>query len=702
MPERSPSETTSAPVPRPMPRSRRRSWLSRVEALAFGLLAAAVLAAAAQTSIGPYTGPYTLVILLTALVVGLHLVGRNLWPSKVSLVGPLFFYDAMRLARRGRSTLLRVTFAVVLFAGLVFIYNERFPQQRIFRQPFAPGPTVAPADVGQFTNIFVGIILTLQALAVLVLTPAYLAGAIAEEKERRTLELLFTTHLTDREIVLGKLFARMLHLGGVLLVSLPVLSILQLWGGANPLVIGAAFAVCAFSLLSIGSVSILCSVLARNVIHAMLFTYAVVFLVSFGCLCVPDFYVSSPLTFMAALEDQMGTSTLQQLFLGRRGMMGSRPPVTTDLTMQLAVMVGTYGFVHLLIAAFCLSLAVAVVRATALGQAESAPLRPPPVERALVPVARPVRAADDPVPVRRRPLPHEPRGEFYRAVPIGTHPLLWKEVYHGAVDSLAPIAWLAPIVLFILFAVFVMLFLPKWHATGISFSEFTRTYLNPVVRVGCSILGGIWAGTVAFLAGRSITREREQQTLDGLLTLPVERESILGAKWLGSILRWRSLGYGVAILLGLGLFTGAVHPLGIVLLALAIAIHIAFLASVGVCLSLVSRNTLWANFTMALMLLLVFVGSSVVLMYSQALGGFRSRQSRWETFAEFGLNPPRAWWHLAFTWDQFHDEILHGDGLFRGTYGATLAGMLAFAVAAGVFWWAARAQFRKEQVRERT
>jgi ABC-type transport system involved in multi-copper enzyme maturation permease subunit len=640
--------------------------------------------------------------LIALPVIALVLVVRVLTHSKVYVVGPLFFYDVIRLARRGRSTLLRVTFALVLFGGLCFIYNERFPQQKVFQHPFAPGPTVAPQDVGQFANIFVGIILVLQALAVLVLTPAYLAGAIAEEKERRTLELLFTTHLTDREIVLGKLFGRLIHLLGILLVSLPILGILQFWGGANPLFIGAAFACCAFSVLSIGSVSILCSVLARNVLNAILLTYAVVFLVSFGCLTVPKVYVSSPLTFIAGMEEHMGTSTFQSLLgLGR-------PPMTTPggapreaIGVRLAVMVGTYGIVHVVVALFCLALAVAVVRATALGQAQSGALRPPPVERARIPVARPVaRARDrDVEPVRRRPLPREPRGEFYRAVPVGNHPLLWKEVHHGAYDyTMILLLGLVPLVI----AAFVgLVLLTRALVEGKPYYTFARDFVNPAIRVVCLILAGTWAASVAFLAGRSITREREQQTLDGLLTLPVDREAILGAKWLGSVLRGRHLGYCLAAFLAFGCLTAAIHPVGVLLMALAYAIHIAFLASVGVCLSLVCRNSLWANLTMALMLLLVFVGSSVVLVYTQTLGGPGAAQGWWAAFSEYGLNPPRSWYHLGFSWDQFNSEVLGGDGLFRGSNGATLAGLFTFAVASGVFWLAARAQFRREQVRER-
>src|SRR5262245_65542953 len=42
-----------------------------------------------------------------------------------------------------------------------------------------------------------------QLIAVILLTPAYVAGAISEEKDRKTLELLMATDLRNREIVLS-------------------------------------------------------------------------------------------------------------------------------------------------------------------------------------------------------------------------------------------------------------------------------------------------------------------------------------------------------------------------------------------------------------------------------------------------------------------------------------------------------------------
>jgi len=117
---------------------------------------------------------------------------------------------------------------------------------------------------------FVFMILAVQNLAILGLGPLYFAGAIAEEKERKTLELLFVSQMRDGEIFFGKLWARVLHLGGIMLASLPVLSIAQVLGGVDMSVLVANYLNSFLLLVTVGSVSLLVSVLSRSVTVAML------------------------------------------------------------------------------------------------------------------------------------------------------------------------------------------------------------------------------------------------------------------------------------------------------------------------------------------------------------------------------------------------------------------------------------------------
>src|SRR5205823_4696199 len=50
-----------------------------------------------------------------------------------SLVGPLFFCETVRFARRGRSILLRTTYALFLFMSLYFVHEQLFPADTLLQ-----------------------------------------------------------------------------------------------------------------------------------------------------------------------------------------------------------------------------------------------------------------------------------------------------------------------------------------------------------------------------------------------------------------------------------------------------------------------------------------------------------------------------------------------------------------------------------------
>jgi ABC-type transport system involved in multi-copper enzyme maturation permease subunit len=200
-------------------------------------------------------------------------------------VGPLFYYELIRLARRGRSTLVRCVYVFALLVALYLTYHDRFRGHNLLAAPFASPKHVNPAELSRLAFGFVRTILLVQTVAIFVLTPAYLAGSVVEEKQRKTLDLLFTSHLTDREIILGKLAARSVHLGGVLLAGLPLLALIQLWGGVDARLLTAAYLMAGLNLLTIGAVCVLCSVQARTVTGAVFASYIATAILSSLCAC---------------------------------------------------------------------------------------------------------------------------------------------------------------------------------------------------------------------------------------------------------------------------------------------------------------------------------------------------------------------------------------------------------------------------------
>lgn len=112
-----------------------------------------------------------------------------------SLIGPLFFYDLVRLARRGRSTLLRCVYALALLAALCFSYYLHFPGSLSWQGALTSRTHLPLHDLADFNRGFLLIVLLTQSAAVLLITPIYFAGAIAEERENKTLLLLFSASL---------------------------------------------------------------------------------------------------------------------------------------------------------------------------------------------------------------------------------------------------------------------------------------------------------------------------------------------------------------------------------------------------------------------------------------------------------------------------------------------------------------------------
>ena len=128
-------------------------------------------------------------------------------------------------ARRSRYIIMRLLYASLLLAILSMMYlNLHLEMQRRLDR----------LDTAVLAQTFFITFMLVQLAIVMLLTPAYVAGAIAEEKDRKTLEFMLATDLRNREIVLSKLLSRLANMTLLLLTGLPILSMLQFIGGVDP------------------------------------------------------------------------------------------------------------------------------------------------------------------------------------------------------------------------------------------------------------------------------------------------------------------------------------------------------------------------------------------------------------------------------------------------------------------------------------
>jgi ABC-type transport system involved in multi-copper enzyme maturation permease subunit len=589
-------------------------------------------------------------------VVGLATVtivaaGWSIARRQGGLLGPHYFYDLIRLARRSRTRDLRMLYLTALILGLGLIYWLQFPHENLGNLLFDTQRAMSINQASNFAQIFMFTVIVVQNLTVLLLTPVYVGSAIAEEKERKTLDLLFATQMKDREIILGKLFSRLTHLGAILLAGLPVLSLAQLWGGVDFRVLVANFINTFMILLSVGSVSILVSTMCRKVVTAVMIIYGFVLPIT---LCLGVFSIGGRTSVLGLAQSDVGASP-----------------------EMMAIVLGGFAAFHGMITICCVSVALVVMRGQHGGDDYFNP------QPALPPPRRRRRERRTVLEEREQSLRLE---RLYNLPPIHNDPLFWKEVNVGLnVEIVRPLFYTG---LGLSLAMLLLSFL----ATQLSFEPrpwAERSHeMGIMVKIVCVGWALFCCVAVAYMTASTIVRERQQGTLEALLTLPLTRLEILYTKWLGCYFRgwlwWICLASAVV----LGTVLTAIQISGGMLFLAAVFIHATFFCSLGLFLSVVSKTVLSAHGKMALILLFLLFGT---WLFSEVIGV--SVADRSGEFLRVGLNPVRTWWALAFSWRDFLTPSSHLDRQFGGA----LLGVAFYAFLAIVFWLLACWRFGKER-----
>ena len=189
-------------------------------------------------------------------------------------LGPVFAYEWVRISRRWQSYAARALIVAVLLVGLASVWVGRTNGQAL-----PPIQTMAAIGEG-FYDTIVFTQLTLVFLA----APAATAGSICHDKASGTLAQTLLTDLSDTEIVLGKLAARLVPVIGVVCCSAPVLALATLLGGIDPRDVTGVFLITASAAVFGCTLSLTFSIWGSKPYEVLLATYAVF---AVGMLAVP-------------------------------------------------------------------------------------------------------------------------------------------------------------------------------------------------------------------------------------------------------------------------------------------------------------------------------------------------------------------------------------------------------------------------------
>lgn len=336
--------------------------------------------------------------------------------------------------------------------------------------------------------------------AVAAMTPGYAAVAVADEKERGTLPLLLTTALSDREIVVGKAAARVGFVLAAAAAALPVLAFMLLVGGVGGhllLVSGGLVAGTAGLAAAIGVHAGCCMPDMRS---ALLRAYGVTFALVCGAFLPPCLFVS-PFGVLVWLEQS-----------------GADP-----MSAALAGLV--YPAIQLLVAAGLLADAVRRLRAEdpLAGPRKRPPVVPPPLRSdSLGP-----GWDEKPDPPLR---PAAPKARTWKVPRVSdADPLLWKERYISGGSGGGDAGKLAAVAVGGLGLLLI----------GIGATQLVGRMSDPkqspdeggrLVMTGGTLLAGLYLFPAAIRLASAVARERRRLTLEPLLSLPLDRRSILRTK----------------------------------------------------------------------------------------------------------------------------------------------------------------------------
>jgi ABC-type transport system involved in multi-copper enzyme maturation permease subunit len=476
-------------------------------------------------------------------------------------ISPIFHRELIALARRERYYIIRWIYGVVLFVfifGPTLLFGGLYSSQELEHRRLA--------DLNEF---FFAIIMVMQGLAVLTLTPALVAGAIAEEKQRRGFDIVLTTTLSSFEIVLGKLLARMCQLVVLLSLTVPIFCLLSLNGGVDVGLVVLGYLVTLTTGFLLAAMAIAFSTLSSSPLQAVTATY----LVEFAWLLVPS------------LPDPFGPGS---------------PGFSSWFSKALVVVPQWIGMSNPIYAAWEMvriaprDLVAGLLKTIALQLGVSALLV---LGSALVfrPLALRAGSSDSRFKLLSFVLS---RRTFCPRCACGDRPMLWKECHVSRTTVLTRFITVLAVLAFA-----IPILLETWRVTLAAFRELGsqgygalavnhhRNELNGFLRPVIVVLYTAMTLSVAARSALNFRSEFEKETWKSLISTPLDAAEIVTGKILGSLWGVRLLGsiYLACVLLGVA--AGAVHPLAGVLVVLEAAIFLVFAAALGTRFSLASRSS---------------------------------------------------------------------------------------------------------------
>ncbi len=362
---------------------------------------------------------------------------------------------------------------------------------------------LAQAGAGAFGIVAVG-----QIALICLLTPIFMAGAIAQEANPRTWDILLTTPLNALQIVLGNLFGRLFFILALLLSSLPLFLFVQAFGGVPGRAIVLSYLVAAVSALVVASIAVTLSV-TRTAGRRAVFAFYVSVIVYLVITWLIDVQLRTTLS-VGGIAASTTIMTPLNPFLALESLLQANRYVAVDPGPDAIGLVRWWkgspiaAFVWTGIAVSGLLIVFSTARLRVIGGKVGQ------------------------LPWYRRWFGLGARtGEGRPARSPGTNPIAWRETSSRSIGTVGLLGRWG----FVAAAIIVTIgLLWLFHTGGISLTTLRQTVLGVVVaEVAIVVLAAV------NMSATAVSREREDGTLDIILTTPIQPGPYLAGKLRGLI-----------------------------------------------------------------------------------------------------------------------------------------------------------------------
>ncbi|MGB2865072.1 MAG: ABC transporter permease subunit, partial [Sedimentisphaerales bacterium] len=196
------------------------------------------------------------------------------------LTGPIFDKELRVSSRRKRNYFLRFAYVCLLTA---FIASAWIVMVKTGSSASVAYQVSRMSEIGKYVTIT---IVWFQFISIQLIAIVMLSTAISDEIYNRTLGLLMSTPVSSLQIVIGKLFSKLLQLVLLLAISLPLLAIIRVMGGVPWDYVVSSLCITLTAAIFAGSVSLVFSITNRHSHSVIVRTVLICFLFYIGPLVV--------------------------------------------------------------------------------------------------------------------------------------------------------------------------------------------------------------------------------------------------------------------------------------------------------------------------------------------------------------------------------------------------------------------------------